>query len=140
MLNDGLNNPVQDNEFELFGRNVGMQLQNMPLELALEAQEQIQTILSRLRRQNLRKQQKSGSETYRSTSSASSNASNYLRPISSVGSSTNPHYDEYYEPEIEEPRPQNDNQQAFNSSGILGEAIRHTFLDEERSTDNFFSN
>lgn len=50
---EAVNTPVEENEFEVFGKNVGLQLKGMPLQLALEAQQHIQTYLNRIRLQHL---------------------------------------------------------------------------------------
>lgn len=39
---DSNNSTVEETEFEVFGKYVGLQLKSLPLLLALEAQEQIQ--------------------------------------------------------------------------------------------------
>lgn len=39
---DTTNSVVEENEFEVFGKHVGLQLKTLPLILALEAQEHIQ--------------------------------------------------------------------------------------------------
>lgn len=44
---------VEENEFEVFGKHVGLQLKSLPLLLALEAQEHIQICINRIRRQHL---------------------------------------------------------------------------------------
>lgn len=48
---------VEENEFEVFGKHVGLQLKSLPLLLALEAQENIQVYLNRVRRQHLSTEQ-----------------------------------------------------------------------------------
>lgn len=63
-VSDSLNKPTVDNEFEVFGRNVGLQLQNMPLDMALEAQEHINSYLTRLRLRNLRNRHHESFSTY----------------------------------------------------------------------------
>ncbi|XP_060809924.1 uncharacterized protein LOC106140308 [Amyelois transitella] len=50
---DTTNSRVEENEFEVFGKHVGFQLKQLPLLLALEAQEHIQIYLNRIRRQHL---------------------------------------------------------------------------------------
>ncbi|XP_012547131.1 uncharacterized protein LOC101740234 [Bombyx mori] len=47
------NSTVEENEFEVFGKHVGLQLKSLPLLLALEAQEQIQLYINRIRRQHI---------------------------------------------------------------------------------------
>ena len=44
---------TEDNEFEVFGRHIGLQLKSLPTLLALEAQEHIQLYINRVRRQHL---------------------------------------------------------------------------------------
>lgn len=44
---------LEENEFDVFGKHVSIQLKSMPLILALEAQEHIQLYLNRFRRQQL---------------------------------------------------------------------------------------
>lgn len=51
-ITEAVNSPVED-EFEVFGKHIGLQLNSMPLLLALEVQEHIQVYLNRLRRQHL---------------------------------------------------------------------------------------
>lgn len=43
----------EENEFDVFGKHVALQLKSMPLLLALDAQEHIQMFLNRTRRQHL---------------------------------------------------------------------------------------
>ncbi|KAF5294813.1 hypothetical protein FQA39_LY00297 [Lamprigera yunnana] len=43
----------EENEFEVFGKHVGLQLKEMPLIVALEAQEHIQLYINQIRRQQL---------------------------------------------------------------------------------------
>ncbi|XP_045785921.1 uncharacterized protein LOC123881249 [Maniola jurtina] len=50
---DTSNSTVEENEFEVFGKHVGLQLKSLPLLLALEAQEHIQIYINRIRRQHL---------------------------------------------------------------------------------------
>lgn len=50
---DGTNLTVEENEFEVFGKHVGLQLKSLPLLLALEAQEHIQLYINRIRRQHI---------------------------------------------------------------------------------------
>ncbi|CAH2098281.1 unnamed protein product [Euphydryas editha] len=47
------NSTAQENEFEVFGKHVGLQLKSLPPLLALEAQEHIQLYINRIRRQHL---------------------------------------------------------------------------------------
>lgn len=47
------NSTVEENEFEIFGKHIGLQLKSLPLLLALEAQEHIQLYLNKIRRQHL---------------------------------------------------------------------------------------
>lgn len=51
-ITEAVNSPVED-EFEVFGKHIRLQLKSMLLLLALEAQEHIQVYLNRLRRQHL---------------------------------------------------------------------------------------
>ena len=44
---------TDENEFEVFGRHIGLQLKSLPTLLALEAQEHIQLYINRVRRQHL---------------------------------------------------------------------------------------
>lgn len=50
------NSQPEENEFEVFGKHVGLQLKSMPLLLALGAQDHIQLFLSKIRRKHLQEQ------------------------------------------------------------------------------------
>lgn len=50
---DATNSTVEENEFDVFGKHVGLQLKSLPLLLALEAQEHIQLYINRIRRQHI---------------------------------------------------------------------------------------
>ncbi|KAL4720654.1 hypothetical protein ACJJTC_002752 [Scirpophaga incertulas] len=50
---DTTNSTVEENEFEVFGKHVGLQLKSLPLLSALEAQEHIQLHLNRIRRRHI---------------------------------------------------------------------------------------
>lgn len=52
-ITETTNSTAEENEFEVFGKLVGLQLKSLPLILALEAQEHIQVHLNRIRRQHL---------------------------------------------------------------------------------------
>lgn len=77
------NSTVEEHEFEIFGKHVGLQLKSLPLLLALEAQEHIQLYLNRIRRQHLQNasEQNRSSRTpespYYATESSCSDASIY---------------------------------------------------------------
>ncbi|GBP22649.1 hypothetical protein EVAR_13929_1 [Eumeta japonica] len=47
------NYTVEENEFEVFGKHVGLQLKSLPILLALEVQEHIQLYMNRIRRQQI---------------------------------------------------------------------------------------
>lgn len=49
---DITNFTVEENEFEVFGKHISLQLKSLPLLLALEAQEHIQLYINRIRRQH----------------------------------------------------------------------------------------
>lgn len=51
-ITETVNTPLEENEFEVFGRNVGLQLTAMPIQIALKAQQHIQTYLSKVRLQH----------------------------------------------------------------------------------------
>lgn len=70
------NSTAEDNEFEVFGKHVGLQLKSLPLLLALEAQEHIQLYLNRIRRQHLQNASEQNVFT-RTPESPYSNASIY---------------------------------------------------------------
>lgn len=52
-VSDSLNTLQVENEFQIFGRHIGAQLQNMPLYMALQAQQHIQNYLNDIRLQAL---------------------------------------------------------------------------------------
>jgi len=74
-ITEAVNSPVED-EFEVFGKHIGLQLQSMPLLLALEAQEHIQVYLNRLRRQHL---QNSSDQNIIITRSSTPSVSSYTQ-------------------------------------------------------------
>ncbi|CAH2085039.1 unnamed protein product [Euphydryas editha] len=85
---DASNSTVEENEFEVFGKHVGLQLKSLPLLLALEAQEHIQLYINRIRRQHLQNaseqnritrtpQSSHATESLYSDSSIINNDSNY---------------------------------------------------------------
>lgn len=79
-------NSVVENEFEVFGKHVGLQLKSLPLLSALEAQEHIQLYLNRIRRQHLASEQNRIPGTPQSsyaTESPSSDSSIYYNGTSS---------------------------------------------------------
>nr|XP_034194910.1 uncharacterized protein LOC117611108 [Osmia lignaria] len=55
-ITEVINAPVEEDEFEAFGRNVGLQLKNMPIKQALKAQQQIQSYLTQTRLENIASQ------------------------------------------------------------------------------------
>ena len=48
-----VNPPPEENEFEVFGRSIGLQLKAMPIQIAVKAQQHIQTYLSTIRLQHM---------------------------------------------------------------------------------------
>lgn len=52
-ISETANSTTEENEFEAFGKHVGLQLKALPLLLALQAQEQIQLYINRIRREHL---------------------------------------------------------------------------------------
>lgn len=66
------NSTVEENEFEVFGKHLGLQLKLLPLLLALEAQDHIQSYVNRIRRQHLQQQQNRITSTPQSLYSAES--------------------------------------------------------------------
>ena len=48
-----VNAPLEENEFEVFGRSIGLQLKAMPIQTAVKAQQHIQTYLSTIRLQHM---------------------------------------------------------------------------------------
>nr|XP_049703706.1 uncharacterized protein LOC126056107 isoform X2 [Helicoverpa armigera] len=55
---------VSENEFDLFGRMVAVQLKNLPMESAIEAQQYIQNYLSGLRLKHIRRQSQTSNFIY----------------------------------------------------------------------------
>lgn len=51
-ISEAANSTDEENEFEVFGKHIGLQLQSLPLLLALEAREHIQLYINRIRRQH----------------------------------------------------------------------------------------
>lgn len=55
---------VSENEFDLFGRMVAVQLKNLPMDSAIEAQQYIQNYLSGLRLKHIRRQSQTSNFIY----------------------------------------------------------------------------
>jgi len=81
-ITEAVNSPVEG-EFEVFGKHIGLQLQSMPLLLALEAQQHIQVYLNRLRRQHL---QNSSDQNIIITRSSTPSVSSYTQQDSPYSS------------------------------------------------------
>lgn len=79
-----VNTPVEENEFEVFGKNVGLQLKGMPLELALEAQQYVQTYLNKIRLQHLASHRYTNSHSMRSSALPSSSPFSDPRSMNST--------------------------------------------------------
>lgn len=54
-ISETVNATSDENEFEIFGKHIGLQLKSLPLLLALEAQEYIQLYMNKIRREHLQK-------------------------------------------------------------------------------------
>lgn len=52
-ISETANSAAEENEFDVFGKLVGIKLKSLPLILALEAQEHIQVYLNRIRRKHI---------------------------------------------------------------------------------------
>lgn len=83
-ITEAVNSPVED-EFEVFGKHIGLQLKSMLLLLALEAQEHIQVYLNRLRRQHL---QNSSDQNIIITRSITPSVSSYTQQDSPYSSAS----------------------------------------------------
>lgn len=71
---DTTNSTVEENEFDVFGKHVGLQLKSLPLLLALDAQEHIQLYINSIRREHIQNasEQNRITRTPRSSHSAES--------------------------------------------------------------------
>lgn len=50
---EAVNTPLNESEFDIFGRSVGSQLNAIPIQIALEAQQQIQSFFTKIHLQHM---------------------------------------------------------------------------------------
>lgn len=116
----------EENEFEVFGKHVGLQLKAMPLIVALEAQEHIQLYINQIRRQQL--QNASKQNRYNRSSTPSSFESQPSPSNSITSNPTSTYYTEDYYSEEQHSQeipfpPQYSTTDGLNLGNILAEAM-----------------
>ncbi|KAK5648149.1 hypothetical protein RI129_003041 [Pyrocoelia pectoralis] len=116
----------EENEFEVFGKHVGLQLKAMPLTVALEAQEHIQLYINQIRRQQL--QNASKQNRYNRSSTPSSFQSQPSPSNSMTSNPTSTYYTEDYYSEEQDSQeipftPQYSTTDGLLMSNILAEAM-----------------
>ncbi|KAF5298989.1 hypothetical protein FQA39_LY11621 [Lamprigera yunnana] len=116
----------EENEFEVFGKHVGLQLKVMPLIVALEAQEHIQLYINQIRRQQL--QNASKQNRYNRSSTPSSFESQPSPSNSITSNPTSTYYTEDYYSEEQHSQeipftPQYSTTEGLILSNILAEAM-----------------